>query len=243
MEKPKPLSEDVLRKLINPSAMALSKPGGVEKIMEDVDPNEYNDFSDDMFLAETYNEDAGAGTVSSAYTYDPEAAQILAARRTTDYSSNNFNPERLKSSKVLSAIKEDLIKHPIDTAALNTQMIESAGGGNPGNNDRLAKMVARAKQVDAKAGELDGRGMTRSRNNGVKAETVGAAPVDYALIKTIIRECIEEKFNEMAERGLLNEGATLKGIGLSEGKIKLVDNKGNVFSAKLEYKGNTKEKK
>jgi hypothetical protein len=47
----------------------------------------------------------------------------------------------------------------------------------------------------------------------------------------------------MAQRGLLNEGTTIKGIGLSNGKIKLVDNKGNVFSAKLEYQGNTKDKK
>ena len=47
----------------------------------------------------------------------------------------------------------------------------------------------------------------------------------------------------MGRKGMLNEGATLKGIGLSGGKIKLVDNKGNVFSAKLEYQGNTKDKK
>ena len=47
----------------------------------------------------------------------------------------------------------------------------------------------------------------------------------------------------MAQKGLLNEGTTIKGIGLSNGKIKLVDNKGNVFSAKLEYQGNTKDKK
>ena len=47
----------------------------------------------------------------------------------------------------------------------------------------------------------------------------------------------------MSQKGLLNEGSVLKGIGLSKGKIKLVDNSGNVFSAKLEYQGNTKDKK
>ena len=88
--------------------------------MEDKDPGEYNDFDDSMFLAETYVEP------------------------TVDYSSNNFNPDRVKKSKMLSAIKEEMITHPIDTTALNSQMLESAGGGNPVNNDRLMKMIAGA---------------------------------------------------------------------------------------------------
>ena len=71
------LSEDVLKKLISPNAKALSKPGGVERVMEDKDPGEYNDFDDSMFLAETYGEP------------------------TVDYSSNNFNPDRVKKSKML----------------------------------------------------------------------------------------------------------------------------------------------
>ena len=73
--------------------------------------------------------------------------------------------------------------------------------------------------------------------------TGGGGGIDYALIKTIVNECIENKLNEIAQKGLLNEGTTIKGIGLSNGKIKLVDNKGNIFSAKLEYQGNTKDKK
>ena len=42
------LSEDVLKKLISPNAKALSKPGGVERAMEDRDPGEYDDFDDSM---------------------------------------------------------------------------------------------------------------------------------------------------------------------------------------------------
>ena len=71
----------------------------------------------------------------------------------------------------------------------------------------------------------------------------GGGGIDYALIKTIVNECIETKLNEVFQKGMLNEGTTLKGIGLSNGKIKIVDNKGNVYSAKLEYQGNTKDKK
>ena len=62
---------------------------------------------------------------------------------------------------------------------------------------------------------------------------VGGNQIDYALIKTIINEAVETKLNDVG---------TLKAIALTAGKIKLVDNKGNVFTAKLEYQGNIKDK-
>ena len=219
------LSEDVLKKLITPNAKALSSPKG-DKIIDEGRTGNIDDFDDSMFLAETYNE---PGEMNQAKT-----------RALTDYSSNDFNPERVKNTRMSSAILEDMVKHPIDTTALNAQMLESAAGGNPANNDRLMKMVSAAKRVDARASELDGKGMPKRQIN--EQVSVGGG-IDYTLIKTIVNECIEAKFNEMAQRGLLNEGTTIKGIGLSNGKIKLVDNKGNVFSAKLEYQGNTKDKK
>ena len=228
------LSEDVLRKLITPNAKALSSPKG-DKIIDEGRTGNLDEFDDSMFLAETYEEPMDVPS-NGGYLSESAAAK---ARALTDYSSNDFNPERVKSSKMLSAIKEEMIKNPIDTAALNAQMLESAAGGNPANNDRLMKMVSAAKKVDARASELDGKGMPKRQ---ISEQSVGGG-IDYALIKTIVNECIEAKFNEMAQRGLLNEGTTIKGIGLSNGKIKLVDNKGNVFSAKLEYQGNTKDKK
>lgn len=228
------LSEDVLRKLITPNAKALSSPKG-DKIVDEGRIGNINDFDDSMFLGETYNEPLDIQS-NGGYLSQSAAAK---ARAMTDYSSNDFNPERVKNSKMLSAIKEEMVKNPIDTAALNAQMLESAAGGNPANNDRLMKMLSAAKRVDARASELDGKGMSKKQIN---EQSVGGG-IDYALIKTIVNECIETKFNEMAQRGVLNEGTTIKGIGLSNGKIKLVDNKGNIFSAKLEYQGNTKDKK
>ena len=228
------LSEDVLRKLITPNAKALSSPKG-DKIVDEGRIGNINDFDDSMFLGETYNEPLDVQS-NGGYLSQSAAAN---ARAMTDYSSNDFNPERVKNSKMLSAIKEEMVKNPIDTTALNAQMLESAAGGNPANNDRLMKMLSAAKRVDARASELDGKGMSKKQMN---EQSVGGG-IDYALIKTIVNECIETKFNEMAQRGVLNEGTTIKGIGLSNGKIKLVDNKGNIFSAKLEYQGNTKDKK
>ena len=111
---------------------------------------------------------------------------------------------------------------------------------------RFDKMIAGAKEVDQRAKAFDKHG-TPEKREITEIRSTGGGGVDYALIKTIVNECIEQKLTEvlteLAHKGVLNEGATLQGIGLSAGKIKLVDNKGNVFQAKLEYKGNTKDKK
>lgn len=64
--------------------------------------------------------------------------------------------------------------------------------------------------------------------------------IDSNYLKFLIKESLKEYF---AEKGTLNEGTTLRQIGLSEGKIKLVDNKGNIYSAQLEFTGNLKDKK
>jgi hypothetical protein len=198
--------------------------------LEYFDPNYYIDNCPD-----TYNEPVDAAS-NGGYLSEDTAAK---ARALTDYSSNDFNPARVKNSRMSSAILEDMVKHPIDTTALNAQRLESASGNLNENMDRFSKMVAGAKMVDRRANELDGKSQPRRQ----VTESAGGSGIDYALIKTIVNECIETKFNEMSQRGLLNEGTTIKGIGLSNGKIKLVDNKGNVFSAKLEYQGNTKDKK
>lgn len=226
------LSEDVLKKLITPNAKALSSPKG-DKIIDEGRTGNIDDFDDSMFLAETYEEPMDIRS-NGGYVSENAAAK---ARALTDYSSNDFNPERVRNSKMNNAILEDMVKHPIDTTALNTQLIESAGNGNAAtNNARLNKMLSGAKMVEQRLGDVPTK-------TTIREQTGGSSGIDYALIKTIVNECIEAKFNEMAQRGLLNEGTTIKGIGLSNGKIKLVDNKGNVFSAKLEYQGNTKDKK
>lgn len=59
------------------------------------------------------------------------------------------------------------------------------------------------------------------------------AGVNYGLIKQIINECLDERL----------EDNTLKTIQVGDGKIRLVDNKGRIFIANLEYKGNVSDKK
>ena len=70
-------------------------------------------------------------------------------------------------------------------------------------------------------------------------ETYAPQNIDYNYIKYIVTECISDYFKKQP----LNESNGLSKISLSNGKIKLVDNKGNVFSAQLVFEGNIKDKK
>lgn len=223
------LSEEVLNKLITPNARKLSSPQGNAKIGQIVDEGPIgsaDDFDDSMFLAESYDEPVDVPS-NGGYIAQSDAAK---ARALTDYSSNNFNPNRVKTTRMNNAILEDMVKHPIDTTALNSQLLESAGNGNAAlNNSRLSQMLAGAKKVEERLGDTPVRTKTPIREQ----TQAGGGNIDYALIKTIVNEAVESKLNDMG---------TLKAIGLSAGKIKLVDNKGNVFVAKLEYKGNVNDK-
>lgn len=241
------LSEDVLKKIISPNAKALSSPQG-DKLVErntrggsfgvDPDPDSFNDFDDSMYLSSTLGGEDIDERTPQGYINESMATKL---RTTTDYSSNDFNPDRVKKSRMLDSIKEEMVNNPIDTTALNAMMLESAGNGNAAlNNSRLNKMISGAKMVEERLG--DAPKSNNYQTSRVVQNQGGGAPIDYALIKTIINECLETKLNEMAERGLLSEGTTLKGIGLSKGKIKIVDNSGNIFSAKLEKIGNVKDK-
>lgn len=71
--------------------------------------------------------------------------------------------------------------------------------------------------------------------NYQRPQNVGG--VDYSIIKAIVNECLNEYFSKQP----LNEGATLSTIGLKKGSIKLVDSKGNVFTANLKHIGNTND--
>ena len=62
--------------------------------------------------------------------------------------------------------------------------------------------------------------------------------IDYTIIKAIVNECLKEYFSKHP----LNESASLQTIGLQNGNISLVDNKGNIYKAKLEKIGNKNNK-
>ena len=97
-----------------------------------------------------------------------------------------------------------------------------------------------ALQVNSSVSVLDGMNIVPQKQNKRKPVNEQSIPhysqqsVDYSIIKAIINECLNEYFSKQP----LNESASLKTIGLKNGQISIVDNKGNVYKAKLEKVGN-----
>lgn len=129
-----------------------------------------------------------------------------------------ISAKRVAESNLPDAIKKMMIENPIDVTPMNPHKSVLSG-----LNIQSPKRQENIKETY----------QPQINNNG---------GIDYSLIKLIIEECVDRKMKEYMGKQSLNEN-TLKTIGLSEGKIKLVDNKGNVFMSKLEYQGNINDKK
>ena len=73
------------------------------------------------------------------------------------------------------------------------------------------------------------------REQVVQASYAAAPQIDYSVMRAVINECLETK---LKEHSMLTEGSPIKSILLQAGKIKIVDNKGNIFEANLKKIGN-----
>ena len=113
------------------------------------------------------------------------------------------------------AIRNEMLNNPIDTSSLNPDKEQLQL--NKLLENMAAKRAAEQKNVSSAP--------SQSNQNTF---------IDYDKLKKIINECIDEK---------LSDATALKGISLKNKTIKLVDNSGNVFEAKLEYKGKLKATK
>ena len=127
-------------------------------------------------------------------------------------------------SKVPDFIKESMMSTHIDTTALSS---------NPLDRMDLSRFQNQAAPVKQQVNE--------TVIPSVQNTTSG---VDYSIIRAIVKECIDEKFKQLGltNNGTLNEN-TLKTIHLKGGTINLVDNSGNIYSAKLKKEGNVNESK
>lgn len=128
--------------------------------------------------------------------------------------------KKANNSKLPQAIIESMMNNQIDVSTLNPErsVLDSLGVKAKPQQKQIVREDISPKQI-------------YSSNN-----------IDYSIIKAIIEECIDRKLTEHFAKQPLNEN-TLKTIGLAEGKIKLIDNKGNIFMSALEYQGNLKDKK
>ena len=123
----------------------------------------------------------------------------------------------VSKSRVPDFIKNSMINERIDITALSANPLDRMDlSGIQINEERPAAPVTRT----IPAGQTNNTG------------------IDYSVLRAIILECIDSKFKELGiTKEILSEN-TLKSIHLSKGNINLIDNKGNIFGAKLEIKGN-----
>ena len=132
---------------------------------------------------------------------------------------NPMTKTSISKSRVPDFIKQSMVNERIDTSALSSNPLDRmdlSAVQQPINEQRPPVTIPTPQ-----------------------ANTTG---IDYSILRAIILECIDSKFKELGiTKELLSEN-TLKTIHLSGGNINLVDNKGNVFGAKLEMKGNVNKK-
>jgi len=133
-------------------------------------------------------------------------------------SNLSYTNEGLKRSNLPDAIKQSFIDNPIDNEdeAFNKAMNEIAQKAN--NRKSRQQLVE-----------------TPMRTTNVQQGNM----IDYNYLKYIISECISDYF----QKNPIENSGYLKQIRLFKGKIKILDNNGNIFSAKLEKEGNISDMK
>ena len=174
--------------------------------------------------------DSYGGKTSLNESYDPSPsyydadadkfdAMYSASFNNSDISKSNvedmgYTNESVMRSNLPNHIKESLITERID--------VKGSGGISILDSMSIPQATPRKKIAEQHI-----------------PPTQNTSNVDYSIIKAIVNECL----NEHLSKQILNESTTLQTIALKEGTISLVDNKGNIYKAKLEKIGNKNDKK
>ena len=154
-------------------------------------------------------------TINETYNY--EESNIITD--TVDFSKENFD-----NSKLPDKIKESFKNNKIDTTKLAGFSILDELNIKPQN-----KQVVENKQVVNEIQHIQQPPQQQIIQN--------TQPIDYSIIKAIVNECLREQLSHQ----VINESANLNSIKIEQGTISLIDNKGNVFRAKLEKIANLNE--
>lgn len=216
-----PISKDNLASILN-KASRLCTPEGDKLVHSNIDQSSFS-----RQMTEGYNPDPSE--------YDDEASQwdsLYSDNADEDYSSRPsaggdiyYSRESVARSGLPDNIKKSMMETQIDRSSLsNNSVLDGIDGLR---NVKPQKRVTAAMQKKAVIAE-------NSRPQQSYQPQVGG--VDYSVIKAIVSECIREYFSS----NVLNE-STVSQIHLKGGTISLVDNKGNIYRAKLEKIKNASE--
>ena len=216
--------EDFMTNILG-NAQRLCSPEGVAKIngTKIKAPTSKADVDPETFGGRTSAQDAAWDRMflsEAAYEDNgPQAQQQPKAAPTRPITQASAS-----RSRVPDFIKESMLSNSIDTTALSE---------NPLDRMDLSRFQ--------KGGAPEP--VRQQVNEVVAPQQTGG--IDYPLIRAIINECMENKLKEyglVKTTGTLNE-STLKSIHLRGGTINLIDNSGNIYSAKLKKEGNVNESK
>jgi hypothetical protein len=114
-----------------------------------------------------------------------------------------YNQKTAEKSKLPSMIKESMLNNKIDVSSF----------GNTSVLDTMVKKTPKSKPINENVTKQQQQ-QTRQPSN-----------IDYALIKTIVNDCLSSYFSE---------NDSLSKIQLKSGNIFITDNKGETYVAKLE---------
>lgn len=132
-----------------------------------------------------------------------------------------------ENSRLPDVIKQSFMETDIDTSCLDPEYAERKR-----YDDMMSRMMEQVGQARPQR-----QAITENRYNvETQAPSYGGGAVDYNIIRQIVEEAIDRKLKTLNEN-------TLKAISLKNGNIALQDHAGNIFSAKLEFKGNSSKKK
>lgn len=124
----------------------------------------------------------------------------------------NYNQISAAKSSIPENIKKSMLEHKIEVKNPETSSVLDSLG------------VKAVKKQNITPAQMLGE---EARPQVIQAPS----SVDYSIIKAIVNECLNEYFSR---RQPLNEVATLDTIGIKNGVITLIDNKGQAFAAKLQ---------
>lgn len=156
--------------------------------------------------------------------YDADADKFDAMYSATfekdlsESNSMNYTNESVINSNLPEHIKQSLLAERID--------VTGTGGLSVLDNMNIPQAAPRKQ-------------LTERRTPTAPMTNIASTNIDYSIIKAIVNECLNEHFSKQ----MLNESTSLQTIVLKEGTISLVDNKGNMYKAKLEKIGNKNDKK
>lgn len=200
------ISQNTLEKILG-NARALCNPDG-DKLINEYKVSGYDrdyfDNPDPNSFVENYTD---YGEVVE------EDKKSILSKETPTISEN-----KLRNSGIPDAIRESFARKQIDVSKLSNVSV-------------LDQMSSEAKEKISRGIRAERKQTAKQSLNEQASHTTGQfIGVDYTAIKAIMKECIEEYF----EKHPINESTgSLNKILLKEGKISIMDSKGNVYGAKL----------